>query len=295
MNTTREASPEVQNHGDSLLIPVTAHAPTIATTPGFAMDQTWPGSLLPSDDPDMTSMCTVDLFSDRETMDTPIEQWFGAADTSQSDLMAGLTTSWAPIPEAAHVLRPDMTVGDRVEDKRLSTGLLTTPMSISSVTESCSCLQHVVFLVHELETAKSDSVDGQMASHKEAIDYGQAMMKCKLCSRRPENLMMLTFLSERLLQLGEAVTRRLGQAAAGEEKLAFLFGELEIDTAPEWEILLSSLVAVQLREFQQLLCQLKKGATTVGAEGVLNKVVDVERVSRDLMGRLRSNLEPVYT
>ena len=59
--------------------------------------------------------------------------------------------------------------------------------------------------------------------------------------------MMLTLLSERLLHLGEAVTRRLGQAAS-EEKLAFLFGELEIDTAPEWEILLSSLVAVQLRE-----------------------------------------------
>lgn len=246
-------------------------------TPDFLADQVWPSALEPPDPMDTTSVDTVDTFSEDMTCNMfPLD--FGP---------------WTPMPEAAQAL-PDITPPRTTKSKRLSAGLLPTPTSDSSSTqESCSCLQHVVFIVHELETAKLDSVDGQMASHKEAMDYGQAMMVCGLCSRRPENLMMLTFLSEGLLQLSEAVLRRLTQGE-GEERLAIMFGEFEIDSAPEWELLVSSLAVMQVGALRCLLSRLKKSAETVQADVVYKKVVTTERLTGELMERLRSKIKPMY-
>ncbi|KAF1829169.1 hypothetical protein BDW02DRAFT_179261 [Decorospora gaudefroyi] len=246
-------------------------------TPDFTMNQDWPSPL------------------------GPPEQSSDAASVGTSDIGASFLASWPPILEPTHPLPPEITASRIVKPKRLSPGVMPTPTSSSShdsstagsMQASCSCLQHVVFLVHELETAKMGSVDGQMASHKEAVDYGRAMLVCELCSRRPENLMMLTFLSERLLQLSEAVLARLARPD-GEERLAFVFGELEIDSAPEWDVLVSSLVALQLGALRDLLGRLKKSAETARADMVYEKVVDAEKLTGELMERLRLTVKPLY-
>ncbi|KAK3301902.1 uncharacterized protein B0T15DRAFT_544955 [Chaetomium strumarium] len=71
----------------------------------------------------------------------------------------------------------------------------------------CLCLQHVTFLVHELESAPTSCLDAGLALHKEAVGYGEGMLLCLQCSRRPENLTLLTFLAERLLRLGESIAK----------------------------------------------------------------------------------------
>lgn len=138
---------------------------------------------------------------------------------------------------------------------------------------------------------KIESVDRQMASHKEAMDYGQAMIVCGLCSRRPENLMMLTFLAERLLQLSEAVLRRLAQGDGDgddEERPAFVFGELELGSAPEWGVLVGSLTVLHLGSLRRLMCQLRKRAESVRANTIHKKKIETERLTGELMDRVRA-------
>ena len=74
----------------------------------------------------------------------------------------------------------------------------------------CLCLQQVTFLVHELESSKTECIGANLALHKEAVEYGRAMLLCPACPQRPENLTLLTFLSERLVRLGETVVQRYG-------------------------------------------------------------------------------------
>jgi hypothetical protein len=71
----------------------------------------------------------------------------------------------------------------------------------------CLCLQHVAFLVHELESTQAKHLDAGLCMHKEAVSFAESMLQCPRCSRRPENLTLLTFLSERLLRLGGRLIR----------------------------------------------------------------------------------------
>lgn len=81
----------------------------------------------------------------------------------------------------------------------------------------CHCLQPVVFLIDELEagqnTVTSQGLDAGLASHKEALRYGQALLDCQRCRARPEHTTILKFLTEKLAGLSEQIvaeyTRRL--------------------------------------------------------------------------------------
>jgi hypothetical protein len=53
-----------------------------------------------------------------------------------------------------------------------------------------------------------DSLDSALASNKEAVQYGESMLACLLCSARRENMTILTFLTDRLVVLCERIVRR---------------------------------------------------------------------------------------
>lgn len=107
--------------------------------------------------------------------------------------------------------------------------------------------------------------------------------------------MMLTFLAERLLQLSEAVVRRCAHpGSVGQERVPFSFGEMEIDSAPEWDMLVLSLAVVQLGALMRLLGHAKTSAEAVRAETVCKKVVESEKLAGELMERLRWALKPWY-
>ena len=81
------------------------------------------------------------------------------------------------------------------------------PLNEPAQDRPCLCLQHVAFLVHELESTTTTHLDAGISMHKEAFRFGESMLLCIRCSRRPENLTLLTFLLERLLRLEERVAR----------------------------------------------------------------------------------------
>ncbi|KAI0532404.1 hypothetical protein GGR58DRAFT_180921 [Xylaria digitata] len=264
---------------------------------------------------------------------TPIEHWLNnfkntnattpPQSQSQSDaaVTASLFGSWPPNPSPTQPLAattPCVTkpkrhslkllaspasttlARDRAKSRAASSTGLTSSSSSSSPPlplEPCSCLQHVAFLVHELETARTESLDGQLASHKEAVDYGQAMLQCGACLRRPENLMFLTFLTDRLLQLSETLVGRLvqqqQQQGGGGDRPAIVFGELEISSTPEWELLVSSLTAVYLGSLHRLMGQLKKSAEGVNAEMVCGKATETEKRVGQLIKMLCYTYRPL--
>ncbi|KAF2973288.1 hypothetical protein GQX73_g403 [Xylaria multiplex] len=235
---------------------------------------------------------------------TPIEHWLNnfkntnattpPQSHSQPDAAAtaSLFGSWPPNPSPTQLLAattPSITKPKRHSLKILASPASTTlardrakPRAASSTSrtsssssspplplEPCSCLQHVAFLVHELETARTESLDGQLASHKEAVDYGQAMLQ--------------------LLQLSETLVGRLvqqqqqqqqqqggggGVGVGSGDRPAIVFGELEISSTPEWELLVSSLTAVYLGSLHRLMGQLKKSAEGVSAEMTIIKALE---------------------
>ena len=177
-----------------------------------------------------------------------------------------------------------------------SSSLNSMPLRVTSPTtprqEPCLCLQHVAFLVHELEMGQADSLDGQLVSHREAVEYGRDMMTCGSCSLRPENLMVFTFLSDRLLQLAETITDRMvtgSQQPGREDRFTVAFGELEIDSGPEWELLVANMVVLQLDSLIQVMDQLKENAVKVRAEIVSTKATETGRKLQKLIEKIVSS------
>jgi hypothetical protein len=261
----------------------------------------------------------------------------------------------------------------------------------------CECLQHLIFLIHELDTADqqsrapfeahnraqaegtaqhdtdlpspSDSLDAALASHKEAIRYGESMLQCLHCTKRPENLTILTIHADLLFTLGERIVNgylellpsglsagadaersskppgNFGSASASHPRQskgktgspgagagaggsgvsgsngangssnggasssknnnhkghsnsistaagkwtrsrAVVFGDYEVDSPAEWDILVRNLVALQLLSLGRLLAQLKKRAEAIRCMSVFRKTAGVEKKVTDLVGRL---------
>jgi hypothetical protein len=92
----------------------------------------------------------------------------------------------------------------------------------------CRCLQPVVFLIDELEVGRStvaaQGLDAGLASHKEALRYGQALLDCQRCRARPEHMTILKFLADKLVGLSEQIVaeyaRYLLGATGNAEELA---------------------------------------------------------------------------
>lgn len=92
-----------------------------------------------------------------------------------------------------------------------------TPALEDSHQPDCRCPQPVVFLIDELEagqdTVTSQGLDAGLASHKEALRYGRALLDCQRFRARPEHTTILKFLTDKLAGLSEQIvaeyTRRL--------------------------------------------------------------------------------------
>ncbi|KAK8107111.1 uncharacterized protein PG998_009124 [Apiospora kogelbergensis] len=203
-----------------------------------------------------------------------------------------------PLAQPAPPISPPASILNGANSKALpqSAGSVATSNPTTSIAihqEPCLCLQHVAYLVHELEMGNAESLDEQLVSYKEAVDYGQTMMRCGTCSRRPEYLMFFTFLSDRLLQLAETVTERITtqQGSSSEAHLPVAFGGLEIDSGPEWVLLVSMMVVLQLGALQQLIGQLKASTLEARAEVVHAKAAKTEKKLEELIERITSKFK----
>jgi hypothetical protein len=303
--TERELSPKAQQDVASLVTVQTnadmdfdVESMIAWPTPDFSMNDTGSSHAPLLDQLPSESVATLSMYHDSEGMaaagvSTAPEPWlnnFNATTLLPSDFR-----SWPRVSNLAHPLAITMSRISESESMDMSKlfsspasttsarHLIKSASSSTSLLEQCSCLQHIAFLVHDLETTKVESLDGKLGSHKEAVDYGRTMLMCSSCSRRPENLLSLTFLSDRLLKLSETVVEKLANC---DERPPIVFGELEIDSAPEWELLVSSLVMQHLSALHQLMGQFKRNAETVRADVVYQKATETEKRTGDLIEKL---------
>ncbi|KAK7749841.1 hypothetical protein SLS53_000422 [Cytospora paraplurivora] len=189
-----------------------------------------------------------------------------------------------------------------------------TPSRSTSVSngQGCSCLQRVVLLIDEFESQmlagsgeSLSCLDSALASHKEAVRYGESMLACQLCSSRVENMTILSFLTERLAVLCERIVAAYMEQVAsapvvttGKGKDAVVparhdlahetlfLGEYEVDLPSEWNVLLGHLIAVQLAALNSLVGSTKASSHTRW------RSVNTEKKIKDLLERLRQFIVP---
>lgn len=70
-----------------------------------------------------------------------------------------------------------------------------------------------------------------------------------------------------------------------------VFGEYEVDSLQEWELLVSSLMVMQLGSLRKLMGRLKDSARAVRCESVYQKAAETEKRVSDLIRQLHASLE----
>ncbi|KAI0556189.1 hypothetical protein F4679DRAFT_578310 [Xylaria curta] len=74
----------------------------------------------------------------------------------------------------------------------------------------CGCLTHVVHLLEEIDALVErdglKSLDGALAAHKEALGCGATMLRCRVCTGRVENMIMLALMVDKLVRMCKDVS-----------------------------------------------------------------------------------------
>ncbi|KAK4108604.1 hypothetical protein N656DRAFT_832267 [Canariomyces notabilis] len=267
--------------------------------------------------------------------------------SSPTDDNSPASRSSAPTPKGDGIL---LTNGKATTPpNKFGGGLLNSNSSPTTSLQDhpCQCLQRVVFLIDELETVQDTAaaqLDAGLASHREALRYGEAMMLCGHCTSRPENMTILTFLTDRLAGLcerivngyfdllpspgtaGAAPTGRRpnnslsadttggcgtsaggggggggaggnGGCGAGEGgerqgsgsgRWGVFFGDYEVDSANEWELLVRNLIVLQLKALSGLMGRVKEVSGLMQCDTPWRKAVGTEKRIAMLLDRLNA-------
>lgn len=165
---------------------------------------------------------------------------------------------------------------------------------------SDQCLQTMVFLLEELEnkssSIESTALDSGLASHKEALNHCNAMLRCAQCTTRSENMMLLAFVCEKLVTLCEKVVGKYkGQPHPGHDFLrrqgdgmtskggssgcsaAVVFGDYGVDLPLEWDCVIRVLIILQLKSLGNLLARMKMMASSTVRGAQLSVLLAAER------------------
>lgn len=182
----------------------------------------------------------------------------------------------------------------------------------------CRCLQPVVFLIDELEAGKSmvesQGLDAGLASHKEALRYGQALIECERCRSRPEHMTILKFLTDKLAGLSEQIvaeyTRGLlhpaaaaaqgmtaggnstGRDASGAPPWPAVLGSYEVDSAREWDTVIGGLIGLQLETLHTLVESVKVVSRSMHWDAMFGRATATQRRIVPMMYRIQSLCRP---
>lgn len=178
----------------------------------------------------------------------------------------------------------------------------------------CQCLNTVAVLLEELE-AKSKLVDPAaldsiLASQKEALGRCNSVLSCTTCFPKPEYILLLGMVTERLACLCEAtVTKYLEEAAqrqsnsvteasngrhhsrtssAGSGGAKVFLGSYEIESPEEYNGVIRFLIALQLQSLRKFIEGMKKAAGTgPSCASQLPKVQAAEKRVAKLIQKIR--------
>ncbi|KFY24020.1 hypothetical protein V491_02326 [Pseudogymnoascus sp. VKM F-3775] len=131
------------------------------------------------------------------------------------------------------------------------------PTAVGIISQStCDCSKRIIFLIDELESRLTcgavqelDDLDSALSSHKEALGYGKGLLSCSRCSAQHENKILLSLLANQLVMLCDCVVSTyLNAMRSWDDACQYktFFGEYEVDSAMEWDVLLKNLIVLQL-------------------------------------------------
>ena len=196
--------------------------------------------------------------------------------------------------------------------RELGHGSNTLPPSSDSLTR-CQCLRLIEVLLQDLERKKDledpAALDLILAWQKSALAQCSTVLRCSACGSRPEYILLLGLITERLATLCESMVSlylkelrcrsslrkfsngRHHSRTLSEESITVFFGRYEIESKEEWSSLIRVLMIFQLRSLRSLLGNLKIAATAGTNTTQLPMMQATERRVGNLTQKLR-HLEP---
>ncbi|KAI8623284.1 hypothetical protein F5Y19DRAFT_493132 [Xylariaceae sp. FL1651] len=170
----------------------------------------------------------------------------------------------------------------------------------SHTREPCQCLQRVVFLLEEIDFVPTDTNGTELgpwlSRHKEALRCSEALLLCPYCQAKPENMTILTFLTDCMIAMSDSVvsaylnnlqqySHRNGPTAKDVTWLVWV-GSFEIDSSHEWGALVRTILILQLRALDTLMSRFKDVLRSVGGEGVRKKADLTQKRTLALLQKL---------
>ncbi|KAI0163978.1 hypothetical protein GGR57DRAFT_516324 [Xylariaceae sp. FL1272] len=136
---------------------------------------------------------------------------------------------------------------------------------------ACQCLQRVILLLEELECIHDETAvyePGECLSRlKESVRCGEALLVCPKCQVKAENISILGFLTDRLTTMCTLMVNRYGEVlksgqsdgtiGAAHAAWRISFGEFEIRSISEWDVLVRAMLMMQLGTLGGLISRLK--------------------------------------
>ncbi|KAK5637279.1 hypothetical protein RRF57_012992 [Xylaria bambusicola] len=181
----------------------------------------------------------------------------------------------------------------------------------------CQCLRRLVILVDEIESIAHRNIlsspDSALAAQKEAIGCGTKMIDCTACTSRVENMIILTLMVDKLVQicsqLAEACCAELRNRPSGtktprlllqsntevtNDNLGHQVPEMEansssrvynINSSVEYFFVMAGILRFQLLELFNLTQQLQIVVAPLASDTIGQRLKTCSEAVRDLMNR----------
>lgn len=150
-------------------------------------------------------------------------------------------------------------------------------------TKPCRCCNVVASMLERLEARNSlvdrSALDKTLASQREALNHCKSILQCMECVLRPEYILLLGVIAERLTTSCESTVAQYlsessqqsqshhsafgrGTSKPSKEQDRIYIGSYGIESVEEWHDLMRFLIAQQLRSLGHLLGSMKKVAAS---------------------------------
>ncbi|OTB06300.1 hypothetical protein M426DRAFT_319040 [Hypoxylon sp. CI-4A] len=153
-------------------------------------------------------------------------------------------------------------------------------------TPGCQCLHHVVILMDELELLGGPTnarllVDDILVAHRKALRQAETTIACVSCVARVENMLILTFLVNRLtdlcgLAMSGLTSRRATEAPLPSEAPAAAIGAYRLEGEIEYIAVVQVLLRLNLDRLLGLVSTLQEVGRRLGS-GMMDRRLSVCR------------------
>ena len=180
----------------------------------------------------------------------------------------------------------------------------------SQPTKPCRCCNIVASMLERFEARNSlvdrSALDKILASQREALNHCNSVLQCTECILRPEYILLLGVVAERLTTSCESIVAQYlsesseqsrsnhsafgrGKSKLAKEQNRIYIGSYGIESIEEWHGLMQFLIAHQLRSLVHLLRRMKKAASTGVSATRLPNISATERRMAAMILQIRKS------